>query len=394
MRVRFYGHIGRLSGYGRAAADLCMSLLATGRIDLEISPIDTGHIAPQEAALALERYLPLRACLRHDHELQRPDVVILHTLPLDMPRMQTLAMQAHATTLASDIPWIAYTTWEGAGLAPIDVRTALYNFEQIWSPSAASAQSFGGNPEGDLARVIPHAFDPSELDERRNPEPEDRLRAARPFRFYYSGAWNSRKNVAGLLRAWAMAFNAGDDVALAIHSSNATREQFAVALHQTGLTVPDLAPVRLIHDRTSYAEYLALHRLADCFVTATRGEAWNLPAFDAMLAGRRVIHPHYMGSDDYLSETDADCYGGMAVPATVDVQITERTEQGLKMAVVGAQGLSSRSAWMEPDLCALATLMRRAYEERLSFMDVNYDPATYYSYVAVGNKALSALEEL
>ena len=39
---------------------------------------------------------------------------------------------------------------------------------------------------------------------------------------------------------------------------------------------------RYIDDQALFA----LHAKSDCFVSASRGEAWNLPAFDAMLAGK------------------------------------------------------------------------------------------------------------
>jgi hypothetical protein len=386
MRVRFYGHIGRLSGYGRAAADLCMSLLATGEVDLEIAPI--GKTSVEEARLALERYQSLRACLRRDDELvtTTPDVCIVHTLPLDCVRVKEFVTSN--LNLHPNIPWIAYTTWEGTGLAPMAVLQSLIGFDQVWTPSNSSWRSLGGG-----GVIVPHAFDPAELEERRKPR---QVATTDPrYRFRYFGAWNSRKNPAGIIRAWAMAFSPNDNVALSIHSTNATKEAFAVALHQTGLAAQEMASVHLVTEQIPWAEYLAVTRLTDCFVTATRGEAWNLPAFDAMLAGRHIIHPKHMGADDFLfGGTTAELYAGMDQPATVDVQVTERMADGVKMSVVGAQGLTSRSCWIEPDLTQLADAMHDAYTHGTNHLTLDYDPADRFSYQAVGKTALSALEDL
>lgn len=412
MKIRYYSHIGRITGYGRAAADLCMALLSTGQIDLEIVPI--GRAALAEASVALERYQPLRACLRNDDELSPPDVCIVHTLPLDCVKVMDHAQsgqQGHAgfagfTALDPEIPWVAYTTWEGCGTAPDQVLQALASFEQVWTPSYASSRALGpivdiqrsrdGSSAWSRHKIIPHAFDPATLEERRRTRAERVAidRGGVPYRFYYSGAWTSRKNPAGILRAWGRAFTKNDHVELVLHSPGASQEAYVVAMHQTGLYAQDMAPVLFDSQSLSEADYWALHHQGDCFVTATRGEAWNLPAFDALLAGRHVIHPCGMGADDFLENTSAAMYGGMWAPASVDVAITERMANGVKMSMVGAQGLSSRSTWLEPNLTTLSDLMRAAARDLNCDLKVDYDLAARYGYSAVGRTALSALEEL
>jgi glycosyltransferase involved in cell wall biosynthesis len=387
MRVRYYGHVGRLTGYGQAGADLCMSLLAAGA-ELEIGVI--GKPPPSEAAVALEHYDALRARLRHEHEMTTPDVVIVHTLPLDCARVVELVG-------CGDSPCVAYTTWEAASAMPEEVTTALGDFDQVWVPSYQAWCAMGGTPtifdgRSDRLVIVPHAFDPATLEERRRKSFNFDL----GYRFYYSGAWTSRKNPAGILRAWAMAFGKDDGpgVGLVLHCPGAHQEQFAIALHQTGLTPDQMAPVVFRTQPLSDMEYLDLHRKHDCFVTATRGEAWNLPAFDAMLAGRHVIHPIGMGADDYLEDTSAHRYGGMLAPASVDVTVTERMAGVVKLSIVGAQGLSSRSTWLEPNLVVLADAMKSAYRGRCRDLTIDYDVADRYGYPAVGKTALTALEDL
>ncbi len=399
MIVRYYGHIGQLTGYGRAGADLCMALLATGKVALEIAPINRPSSA--EAREALARYEPLRSCLRADHDLTEPDVCIVHTLPMDCERVRDRIQGEAGGHLDPLIPWVAYTTWEGCGFVPLSIQLALAEFEQVWSPSTASLMSFFATEAEDRKRFkcVPHAFDPSELEQRRVRVRRDgELWQAAPgpslFRFYYSGAWTSRKNPAGILRAWAKAFRGDEEVCLVLHVPGATQELCAIALHQTGLTPKEMAPVSVIRGRLGDQQYMDLHRSCDVFVTATRGEAWNLPAFDAVLSGRHVIHPMAMGPADYLGATSAVQYGGMAAPAAVDVQVTERMEDGVRMAVIGAQGLSSRSEWIEPNLAELAAEMRNAFECDRRSLTVDYDLASRYGYPAVGKTALDLLEDL
>jgi glycosyltransferase involved in cell wall biosynthesis len=388
LRVRYYGHVGALSGYGRAGADLCMSLLATGKVDLEISPIDY-RADEARIALAGAREALIPHC-RKDHDLTEPDVVIVHTLPRSVAAAAdrvTSGLEAVAT------PVVAYTTWEGCSPVPEEMQRDLDGVDQLWVPSGGTAAAFAAFADDEVGkiRVIPHAVDPDTLGVRRLLAFD--LNFA--FRFYYQGAWTSRKNPAGLLRAWALAFSADDrGVGLYLYCPGGEQTAFAVAMHQTGLKVQDMAPVIFDSGRKTEDEIFAMHREGDCFVTASRGESWNLPCFDAMLAGRHIISTAGLGSDDYLTETGADRVDGFLMPATVDVRVTGAIDGGVTMQTVGAQGLTSRSAWIEPDLVRMAELMRHAYRRRHRELAMAYDPFERYSYQAVGALALNALENL
>jgi glycosyltransferase involved in cell wall biosynthesis len=380
-----------LSGYGRAGIDLCLSLLAAG-VELEIRVIERR---PEEAKIAFDGG-PCQALLpylRHEYQLTAaPDAIIVHTLPLDCGKIMNLELERDPG-IDVNIPWIAYTTWEASSPVTAEVHTALTDFDAIWVPSSVTAAMFAPRQPMDHPPtfVVPHAFDPETLPARRRGHP----RSGGRFRFYYVGAWTSRKNPSGLLRAWAMAFTPADEVDLFLYCHGTSQEQFAVALHQTGLVADAMAPVIFHNQPLTDEQYTDIHRAHDCFVTATRGEAWDLPAFDAMLAGRHVIHPRGMGSDDFLSvHTTAALYGGAALPASVDVRVTERMEGGVKLQIVGAQGLSSRSTWLEPDLCALSAMMRRVAADRRRTLTTDYDPSDRYGYPAVGKLALAILEDL
>lgn len=389
IRVRYYGHVGRLSGYGRAAAEMCMSLLDVG-VELEIVPV--GRPSKNEAETALARYPRLRDHLRLEADLTVPDVCIAHTLPLDC---STILNHAIGQDLDPDVPWVAYTTWESPSTIPDAISESLVCFQQIWTPSSVTSRSFaeGRHQRSTTVFTMPHAFNAE-----ATPAPATAKPAGDPFTFYYVGAWNGRKNPAGLIRAFAMAFTAQDRVELVLRCNGATQETFAVALHQTGLSPEDMPRV-VFQGGGSYtdAEMTELHAdVGDCFVTATRGEAFNLPAFEAMLAGRHIIAPAGMGSDDFLRDTSAELYGGMAAPAMVDVRVTGLVAAGIgiRMQAIGAQGLTSRSTWLEPDLVRLAEAMRNAYLYRRNTLTTNYNPADRYSYAAVGKHALQALEPL
>lgn len=386
VKVRYYGHVGQMTGYGKAAEAMCMAFLTAG-CELEIRPL-----SPFEKVV-IDRDLPLARCLRRDYELTPPDVVIVHTLPLDCAHVAH-----HAQLALLDVPLIAYTTWEG-GEVPQDVLGAgLACFDQVWVPSSVTAERVEytmltmSTPS--IVKVMPHAFDEATLEARRKERAGDDR--DRRFAFYYVGAWTARKNPEGVVRAFTRAFDRRDEVVLLLQCANASEVDYALALHRTGFTRDDAA-IRFMSKPASDQDIVNLHIDADCFVTATRGESWNLPCFEAVLAGRMVISTKGIGSDDYLTPTNALAVAGTPQPAGGDARTVSNKDGQLHLSVVGAQGMTTKTTWIEPDLVQMARHMRTVYETKQRWLapgSYHYDLVATYGYKAVGARARKLLEEL
>ncbi len=387
IKIRYYGHVGQTTGYGIAAGDLCMALSRHPGVDLQIVPLQP------EAGVA-GRFLPLASRLRrHDDPGldPTPDAVVVHTLPMDCRRVLQLAKlwPPRGRQIL-----VAQTTWEAQGQASVIDNLTFFN--QVWSPSRLSLASLSRH--GIDTRLIPHCFDEAIWQERVDARQRaHELRDKRRHCFYYVGATSSRKNLQGLLRAWAFAFTDADDDVLLRIVAPANDVQRAALIAQTGLEVAELAPLEW-RSVISDADLQDLHWiLGDCFVTASRGEAWNLPAFDAMLAGRHVISPWCLGSDDFLSDTSADLYNSSLAPAYVDVTHNPPSPTdppgAVKIRVIGAQGISSRCLWREPDLQDLARRMLSVRRTRQRTLHLKYNPIERYGYTAVANMVVETLTQ-
>jgi len=420
MLIRYYGHVGVPTGYGDAAAETCMAILAAG-FDLEIST--DGRQCPS-------RFLPLARCIRDEAALSKPDVCIVHTLPVDCA-----AVLRRSGLEGTDVLTVACTTWEGwSGAAiPREVADSLRRFDAIWVPSGATRHAVvrHENIAGSGVFVVPYPADLSSLPEA----PCGRCHAyhvATPFltgqrvrtpsglstqvtscgggmvwvseegkpqtfwfwpcelrvdfgldlyRFYYIGAWTARKNVQGLVHAYMRAFEPTDPVELVIHAPGASETACAMAQMSSGLPPGAWPSIRFSRTRISQDEIDRLHAECHCFVTATRGEAWNLPAFHAMVAGRNIITPRSLGSGEFLRGTSAAFYGARPAPAFGDAWIVPG-HPALQYA--GAQGLNVRSYWLDPDLAELAHHMRDAFEERTTHLTLDTHIAARFSREAVG----------
>lgn len=376
-KVRYYCHVGAESGYGVAANEMAMAMLGAG-IDLEISTTGTKlH----------NRYLPLASLVKAPDDMTAaPDVVIVHTLPLSCAEVLD---KARVRELYPDAVCIAYTTWEGVTpISPI-VEDALREFDYVWVPSESCKFRVGNVIGAETCKVVPHAYMETSrhclVGPRVRPKNTDGTEVG--YAFYYVGAWNARKNPADVVRAFRRAFAAGDDVGLHMQCANARSTACKLADLETGVHGDHLPPITFSNHWASDDEMVAIRDSFDCFVSASRGEAWNLPAFEAMLHGNHVIAPFGQGSDEFLKRTSADLYNCRMTSFSGDARlepVPDAPPGHYKARYHGAQGMTVRDDWWDPDVSQLSLCMRRAFIERVTTLRVDYEPAERFGRAAVG----------
>jgi glycosyltransferase involved in cell wall biosynthesis len=381
VKIRYYSHLQQQTGYGRAARELAAALdIACHRLELRtIGPRVVDWTPPAGT----------------DEVIHDPDAIIVHTLPGDCHRV----LELEGLRRGDGPKLVAYTTWEALTAPPEVLQPLVEHFDQVWVPSAATASALAtalprtsAHGEPDIIKVVPHCYDDTVVQPLRVPL-ADPIDVAR-FRFYWVGAWTARKNPGGLIRAFALAFGPGSRAELVLHSPGCSIDTFVAALAATGLSQRELPTITLSNQHIPESSIGTLHRESDCFVTAARGEAWNLPAFDAMLAGRHVIAQYGLGSDEFLCDTSADLIDGWESPAQVDLSQAYADDGSITFRSKGAQGVNARSLWLEPNLCSLADAMRSAVESHKRTIKINYNVAERFGYAAVAKQVLNVLEQL
>lgn len=383
MRVRYYGTVGLPTGYGAAANEFCMAMLAAG-IHLEILTAATQLDAAYEA---------LVPHIRSDENppSPHPDIVIVHTLPLSCADVLRRAKVRETCPRAK---LVAYTTWEGLR-APPELIESLAAFSQVWVPSHVTARAIDIT-ERFKTKVIPHATDDRPFGGHAV------VLGERPFRFYAIGAWTVRKNMEGVIRAYLRAFNKGDDVELLLHCQGAPDEAAAMtSVAATGKMPSDLPPIYFSTFRMTDAEIRDIHVTSDCFVSTSRGESWNLPAFDAMRAGNHIIATAGCGHEEFLADTSWDAIDGIVAPASGEVRASHVNGQ-VNGQYVGGDCLTVKQDWREPCIESAADLM--AYFQafvvrggRLGLsrpgLSIMYDPRERFGRAAVGALIKQAIED-
>ncbi len=249
-----------------------------------------------------------------------------------------------------------YAVWEVEGLPPGWADAVNARSDGLLTCSDFSAHLFR---EGGVTKPIEVSPHPIDLD-RFNPEVDGGpLRGLFPQAdtlFLVVGQWMYRKGIEDVLVAYGSEFSPEDRVGLVLLTwrwSHAVSEKRTVKAYTrevlSRLNVP-VPPVWVITDKLPQGSLPKLYRACDALVSASRGEAFGLPAFEAAACGRPTISTGYGGMWDFLSEESA-------YPVACDMQ----TVHGLGPKW---RHYTARQKWGRPRLDDLRRAMREAHEDR------------------------------
>jgi len=375
MHVVYYAPFATKTGYAQASHDYMLALHRAG-VSLQIVPT-----VPSNASDLDERYAELIP-LATNPPTEAATHIIAHAVPSAVPNI--------LRGITKDIATIAITTWETTH-APADMIEALDKVSDlVIVPSLFCADALMTATVA--IEVVPHCFDPKHWPVSEMP-PSDS-----PYSFYSVLSWNERKNPIGLLKAYLSEFTADDDVVLNLKVSGYSEEDLVALVQATNIPMDRLPALEIIPEYFDHEGMLDFHDENHCFVTAARGEGWNLPAFEAALTGRPVITHDFGGQMQYLSHySNLVEYGHRLTPAIAPPVVEAPIEiAGLQIRPVtqtAPSGITARQQWAEPDLHGLQKAMRACYEDRAQ-VDYSSRKALEdrFGYDTVGAQLVSLLE--
>lgn len=311
------------TGYANAAIRTMLSLDAGG---VDVKPIETklaGQIVePPQRIRDLEK-----------NKFDKYDVVIQHLLPP------------------------AFCYYEGAkniGYFHVETtsfKTSLWQhyanlMDEIWVCCEENAEACRASNVLVPVKVVPIGMD---LERYKNKNEPVSIGDSNAFCFYSIADWSSRKNLQTVVKAYFQAFTARDNVKLVLKTYLDMRTA-AQSSEQISRDIDNIRQsLRLYRNKDFYppvyiiTEYISdhhvhsLHQMGDCFVTAEKGAAWNIPAFDAMAYGNAVIANDWGGQTQFI-------HGD---PFAILTETSLGRVEG--MVNCGYEGLyTSREFWGEP----------------------------------------------
>jgi glycosyltransferase involved in cell wall biosynthesis len=172
--------------------------------------------------------------------------------------------------------------------------------------------------------------------------------------------WRRRKGWDALLRAWAAAFTASDDVSLVLRTyvpGFSSSPEAIIWLEHTidtflrescGRSRSEVAPIVLIPELVPESEMPALYRSAHAYVSPTRGEGWGRPLMEAMASGLPVIATRWSGHLEYMNDDNS---------LLIDVD-------GLVSATDPDALVYRDTQWAEPNVDHLVAHLRAVHHDR------------------------------
>ena len=139
----------------------------------------------------------------------------------------------------------------------------------------------------------------------------------------------------------------------------------------------------IISRNLSRKEILDLHSIADCYISPSHGEAWNIPAFEAMAFGNTPICSAYGGPEDFIDKDNKNT--GTLVNGVQKIC----NHQDAAFPFLG----TGREMWFEPDDGDIISAMRYYFENRdTTDKNEGIKRANKFSYDEIGKLMLEYLQ--
>jgi glycosyltransferase involved in cell wall biosynthesis len=315
--VRFYSFL-EPSGYAMAALAHLRGLVNAGiavqwtmlaHRDSGIRVLPTGLTAIPEFAAGDAALADLAALAQATALPVAHDRVVACTVPELWPQLFDPRCRA-----------IGCTVWETDRLPP-HWRGSLACADRIIVPSEHNRVVFERDAPGASISVVPHmrrhAFNDYSADEIAQVRRAFGIDGARTV-FYSINAWDPRKDLATLLRAFVRAFTRDDPVALVLktpplgygappyYRREPAGDLARAAIDAEAQALGRAAPaITLLPYEMSGRGVDVLHSIGDAYVSTTHSEGFGLGAFDAAARGRPVLMTGWGGQRDYLGDDSA-----------------------------------------------------------------------------------------
>lgn len=353
-------------------------------------PVHLREIAPRAGDLDDGVWKRMRRLT--ETSIARYTVVVKQVVPA-AGVLQRLTTHPHVPpALLADMlkSTVISAVWERFPIPKPDVD-ALNRVGQVWVACSSNADALvkAGVVVPIVVVPIPHRVD--------DPHYALRHRAkrvpGRRVRFLAIGKWEPRKGMKELIEAFLLAFRPGQAMLTLKTSAGSPKwktyppgPQHVVGpllqhpeVMKNGWTPAMVQKDVYVHQRLMDEQALLdMHDTSDVYVSLSRGEGFNMPAYDAALSGKLLVYVPSGGVEDFACDKDlrVPVHGSVLADATYGWE-------------PGARYLDYR---IEDAVAAL-----RSAREKVLRVEPNWkfkDDADAMSYTQVGQTMLAALRRL
>ena len=374
MKVLFIAHFREGTGWSHAAIDYALAMDSIG-IDVVCRNVDlTGRMAD----------VPTKIKELENKTTQGCDFCIQNVLP------------HHLVGSGKFKKNIAIFFGESENLWTTNWFVFLQQMDEVWVSNPDLCHSLFDSRfliDHNKIEVVPCPFDPEKLT-KKTPKISMPGRDHQ-FKFYYIGELNDRKNIASIIRSFHAEFDTSEQVALILKV-----KKFGQSPEQTHNEVKSMCEniktsLRMYQSLENYHQeiiisddmsddgILALHRYGDCFVSASHGEGWSIPAFDAMCLGKTPICSNSGGPSSFIDPSDKNT--GTLINGVYSV--CRHGDPAFPDIFTG------REEWFVPSESEIKSAMRHYFSENQTGLLPTIPIDLKFSYNPIGDRIKDLLNE-
>ena len=323
MKILYIGNYKDGTGWGNAGAN---NILALDKAGVDVVP--RAITFEQQQQDYPERIKELESA-----STKGCTVCIQHTLP-------------HLYSYDHRYKNIGYLAVESSDFKDTGWQHYANLMDELWVPSNFAKKACIESGVTKSVQVAPHSLDMSQYKDNAGNKIQE-LQST--FNFVFVGEFIERKNLKALIQAFHIEFAVHEPVNLFIKTSRVSLpeiQRYAKEI-QSGLKLrQNYKEEIIVVGRLEQPDYISVLSQCHSFVMPSRGEAFCIPALEAMALGIPVIHTEGTGMDDFcmgnaVASRPQPCLGAISTLPNLD---------------------TARSDWQEINIRALCFSMRQAYQ--------------------------------
>ena len=325
MKVLYISNYKDGTGWANAAIN---NILALDSVGVEVVPRAVTF-------KTRDNDYPQRLKELEDNNINDCDVCIQHTLP-------------HLYSYNSNFRNIGFFATESSNFIDTNWDKFCNLMDELWVPSLHTKGAARISGVTKPIHVAPHSLDMSQYQNVNGNKVDELLNT---YNFAFVGEFIERKNIQALLRAFHTEFSLYEPVNLFIKTSlqNLDYVQQYCSEIKSGLkTRSNFKKEVIITGMLDRSDYLSVLSQCHRFVMPSRGEAFCIPALEAMALGVPVIYTQHTGMEDFcegigstsITAYPTPCFGAASGLPNLD---------------------TANSTWNEIDIPELASAMRASF---------------------------------
>lgn len=371
--VLFVGPYHQSDGWGNAAKEYVRALRLS-RHNVAVRPI---YLNSQTTYSKFDEFEDL------ENNRFTPDVVIQNCLPNMFRRyggVKNIGLSFFETSTIANTPW------------PLSINL----MDNMWVSSHFERKTLLRS--GCDKPVIQHVPIPTDGEKYKKEYSYDKLGKEHEFKFYFIGEFVTRKDINSVLLAFHREFHPSEQVRLVLKLNRVGADE-ATLLYEANQAITSFKHMLRLHPHPSMYKqeviipvYLSqddlygLHNACDSFVMPSSGEAFCIPAFDALMFGNDPIVNKNSSMVEYLKNVNGRLIDSTEVPAIAP-------DRPLPYLYTG------KDSWYQVDVLSLQQRMREVFDDREAYKaQRNYRKQTamskvmpHYTYQAIASRINSIL---